>query len=219
MRKINLRETKGYLRNELHILHFACWGGCLKFLFPSSKPFSLGAQSLFGLGQSPKLRLTAQDSLPSPAGQPPRKETLPVPLATERAAIPLIGKASSQRVQMAHRSAPPFRQRCLHGLNMTHHSDDSEAQTDLTAWQTGSADFPACFRHPNKLTHVPWWYKIVFLCVSVCFRASVQAHDCQLNIYQTPADLREGSIIHWLSEHQYQLFLKGSFSSWSVEPI
>ena len=105
----------------------------------------------------------------------------------------------------------------------------SQIKQDTSQWRFWGSDRPHCladwvsrlpslFQTPKQINTCS---VVIQNCVSVCvcFRASVQAHDCQLNIYQTPADLREGSIIHWLSEHQYQLFLKGSFSSWSVEPI
>lgn len=45
--------------------------------------------------------------------------------------------------------------------------------------------------------------------MSVRFKASVQAHDCQLNIYQTPADLREALTY----ERHHPLALRASVSA------
>lgn len=126
MRKRKLRETK---EARSHFMDFAQSGSGLKCVLPR-------AWSLSGLGWSPELRLRAQDSLPIPACQPPKKGDTPCPLATECAATPWIREADSQRVQTANPSAPLSklrgRPRCLRELNMTR-CNDLVAWRDLTA--------------------------------------------------------------------------------------
>lgn len=55
---------------------------------------------------------------------------------------------------------------CPHELKMTYRNDYM-APMHLMAWHAVSVKIADWFRHPNKLTHVSWWYKIVSVCMCV----------------------------------------------------